>query len=79
MAETLDKLIDTEREAAPEQYRLLIGALHALSKQVHPAQSISDSYVLRARRWPVGRRDCNPAWSAAPVNGWSICRFRPVA
>ena len=33
MAETLDKLIDTEREAAPEQYRLLIGALHALSKQ----------------------------------------------
>ena len=48
MAETLDKLIDTEREAAPEQYRLLIGALHALSKQVHPAQSISDSYVLRA-------------------------------
>lgn len=48
MAETIDKLVGTEREPAPDQYQLLIGALHALSKQAHPAQSISDSYMLRA-------------------------------
>ena len=79
MAETLDKLIDTEREPAPEQYRLLIGALHALSKQaIRRSRSATRTYCA-PWRWPAGRRDCNPAWSAAPVNGWRICRFRPVA
>ncbi|KFI89070.1 DNA repair protein RecO [Bifidobacterium pullorum subsp. saeculare DSM 6531 = LMG 14934] len=48
MAETVDKLLGAEHEPAVDQYRLLIGALHALARQAHPARSIGDSYVLRA-------------------------------
>ena len=33
---------------APNQYRLLIGALNALAKQSHAPQAIGDSYVMRA-------------------------------
>lgn len=48
IAETVDKLVAAEGEPAPEQYRLLTAALHALARMAHPARSISDSYVLRA-------------------------------
>lgn len=48
IAETADRLTGTEGEAAVDQYRLLIAALHALAIHAHPPQSISDSYVLRA-------------------------------
>lgn len=48
MAETVDKLLGAEHEPAVDQYQLLIGALHALARQAHPARSIGDSYVLRA-------------------------------
>lgn len=48
IVETVDKLVTTEHDPAADQYRLLTGALNAIAKHAHPAQSISDSYVLRA-------------------------------
>lgn len=48
IVETIDKLINTEHEQLPNQYRLLIGALNALAKHAHAPQAISDSYVMRA-------------------------------
>ena len=48
IVETIDKLVSTEHEQLPNQYRLLIGALNALAKQSHAPQAIGDSYVMRA-------------------------------
>lgn len=48
IVETADKLVSAEHERTPAQYRLLIGALHALAKHAHAPAAIGDSYVLRA-------------------------------
>ncbi|MDF7664630.1 DNA repair protein RecO [Bifidobacterium sp. ESL0745] len=48
IAETTDKLVSTEREPSQSQYLLLISALAALTRARHPAEAISDSYVMRA-------------------------------
>ncbi|MBW3083726.1 DNA repair protein RecO [Bifidobacterium phasiani] len=48
IVETVDKIVSAEREPAPEQYRLLVGALAALARRAHPPRAIGDSYVLRA-------------------------------
>ena len=48
IVETIDKLVSTEHEQLPNQYRLLIGALNALAKHAHASQTISESYVMRA-------------------------------
>ncbi|MEE1296298.1 MAG: DNA repair protein RecO [Bifidobacterium sp.] len=48
IAETLNDLAGTEHEPAPAQYRLLVGALHALAARRHAPRAIAGSYVLRA-------------------------------
>ena len=48
VVETIDKLVSTEHEPVPGQYRLLIGALNALAKHAHQPRSIASSYVMRA-------------------------------
>ena len=52
MVETADRLVTEEGSPAPRQFRLLLGALHALSlgtkDGVRPAPMILDSYLLRA-------------------------------
>jgi len=52
MVETADRLVAEEGAPAPRQFRLLLGALHALSQGtndgVRPAPMILDSYLLRA-------------------------------
>ncbi|RBP98588.1 DNA repair protein RecO [Bifidobacterium aemilianum] len=48
MAEIVDRIVSAEQEPAPDQYRLLIGALAALSKGRHKPGLISASYTLRA-------------------------------
>jgi DNA repair protein RecO (recombination protein O) len=52
MVETADRLVAEEGSPAPAQFRLLLGALHALSlgtkDGVRPAPMILDSYLLRA-------------------------------
>lgn len=48
ICETADKLVVTEQERSVAQYRLVLGALNALSKHAHEAAAIGDSYVMRA-------------------------------
>jgi DNA repair protein RecO (recombination protein O) len=48
MVETADKLVDHEREPALQQYRLLHGALGALSRREHDPGLVLDSFLLRS-------------------------------
>jgi len=48
MLETVDKLVSEEHEPALRQYRLLIGALHALGKGQLPPTLVLDSFLLRS-------------------------------
>ena len=48
ICETLNDLVTTEHEPQPAQYQLIVGALHALAARAHHAQTICESYVLRA-------------------------------
>ena len=48
IAETADRIVSTEREPAPDQYRLLVAALAALARGVHRPDAVGASYVLRA-------------------------------
>ncbi|WNM25490.1 DNA repair protein RecO [Demequina capsici] len=48
MVETTDKLVDHEKEPAYPQYRLLHGALGALSRREHDAGLMLDSFLLRS-------------------------------
>lgn len=48
MVETADKLVDEEREPAGPQFRLLHGALGALSRRDHSAGLVLDSFLLRS-------------------------------
>jgi DNA repair protein RecO (recombination protein O) len=48
MVETVDTIVDHEREPAPEHFRLLHGALGALSRREHDPGLVLDSFLLRA-------------------------------
>lgn len=48
MVETADTLVDHEREPAPQQYRLLHGALAALARRDHEPGLLLDSFLLRS-------------------------------
>ena len=48
MVETADKLVDHEKEPANDQYRLLHGALGALSRRDRDPGLILDSFLLRS-------------------------------
>ena len=48
IVETLNDLVTSEHEPAAAQYRLLVGALNALTQHRHDARMIAESYVLRA-------------------------------
>lgn len=48
MVETADKLVDHEKEPAYPQFRLLHGALGALSRREHDPGLVLDSFLLRS-------------------------------
>ena len=48
IVETVERIVTTEHERVDAQYRLLIGALHALASHAHEPAAIADSYVMRA-------------------------------
>lgn len=48
MVETTDTIVDHEKEPAPEHYRLLHGALGALSRRERDAGLVLDSFLLRS-------------------------------
>lgn len=82
MVETAERLTEVEREPAPQQYLLLIGALHALSDERHATTLILDSYLLRALAiagWAASFTDCarcgvdGPHRAFAPALGGMVC------
>ncbi|MEE6282393.1 DNA repair protein RecO [Georgenia sunbinii] len=48
MVETAERLTEIEGEPAPQQFLLLVGALHSLATRRHPATLVLDSYLLRS-------------------------------
>ena len=48
ICETLNDLVTPDHAPQPAQYQLVVGALHALAARAHHAQTICESYVLRA-------------------------------
>ncbi len=86
ICETIDKLISTEHEHAGAQYRLVLGALNALSKHAHEPAAISDSYVMRALAlagWTPRLRACvvcgepineSRTWFFSISSGGLMCR-----
>lgn len=82
MVETAERLTEIEREPAPQQYLLLIGALHALSTRRHAPSLVLDSYLLRALAvagWAPSCYDCAQCGAAGPHRsfnpslGGSLC------
>lgn len=86
MVETTDKVVSEDREPALAQYRLLVGALHALAVGTtdgpRPASVILDSFLLRSlatagyaptldRCALCGARGLHPYFS--PVAGGTVC------
>lgn len=61
MVETAERLTQDSEEPNPQQYLLLVGALHALAVRRHPAQLVLDSYLVRALAvagWAPSFHDC---------------------
>jgi len=82
MAETAERLTEVEKEPAPQQFLLLLGAVHALATRRHAASLVLDSYLLRALAvagWAVSFEDCamcgNPGPHAAfhVAHGGAVC------
>ena len=87
MVETAERITEVEEEPAPQQYLLLVGALHALATRRHPAGLVLDSYLLRALAvagWAPSFDDCAQCGEAGPhpsfhvAQGGAVChRCRP--
>jgi len=87
MLETADKLVTEEGAPAVQQYRLLVGALHALGGGVKPAPLVLDSYLLRALALAgyapslaVCARcgaTCSPLWFSVTAGGLVCPDCRP--
>ena len=61
IAEIADKITLDEAESDPQQYLLLLGALHALATNAHRPALIVDSYMLRAMAlsgWALSLYEC---------------------
>ncbi len=82
MVETAERLTEVEREPAPQQYLLLVGALRALSEERHATTLILDSYLLRSLAiagWAASFGECarcgcaGPHRAFAPALGGMVC------
>ncbi len=75
MVETADKLVDHEKEPALQQYRLLHGALGALSRREHDPGSLLDSFLLRSLAiagYAPSFGDCAVCGKAGPHRAFAI-------
>jgi len=91
--ETADRLVAEEREPSLQQFRLLVGALNAMTAGTadgpRPATMVMDSYLLRAvavAGWAPSLFDCARCGLAGPheafnpqVGGMVCRRCRPPA
>lgn len=48
IVETADRIVSSEHEPAPDQYRLAVAALASMARRAHRPEAIGASYVLRA-------------------------------
>ncbi|MGC5629114.1 DNA repair protein RecO [Georgenia sp. Z1344] len=74
MVETANQLTEAEEVPAPQQYILLIGALHAMSMRRHAATLVLDSYLLRSLAvagWAPSCYDCARCGADGPHRAWS--------
>lgn len=75
MVETAARLTDDSGEPAPQQFLLLVGALHALATRRHAAQLVLDSYLLRALAvagWAPSFHDCAVCGTPGPHTSFHI-------
>ncbi|MCL2454554.1 MAG: DNA repair protein RecO [Micrococcales bacterium] len=75
MLETADRLVAAEHEPALPHFRLLLGAVHALSVRAHPPGLLLDSFLLRALAvagWAPSFTDCARCGSAGPHRAFSV-------
>ncbi|WP_395858467.1 DNA repair protein RecO [Arthrobacter echini] len=73
IAETAERLTDIS-EAGSAQYALVAGAFSALSRDLHPAELILDSYLLRALAtagWAPSFTDCARCGAPGPHSAFS--------
>ena len=87
MLETVEKLVSEEGVPAVQQYRLLVGALHALGRGDRPPTLILDSFLLRslaiagyAPNLAACARcgaTCDRQWFSAAVGGLVCTTCRP--
>ncbi|WP_323958482.1 DNA repair protein RecO [Arthrobacter sp. JZ12] len=74
IAETAERLTDTDGESAGAQYALVIGAFSALSRGLHAAELILDSYLLRALAtagWAPSFTSCARCGAEGPHSAFS--------
>lgn len=75
MVETAERLTEVERDPAPQQYLLLVGALHALATDRHAPGLVLDSFLLRALAvagWAPSFYDCARCGAAGPHRAFNI-------
>lgn len=73
MAETAEQL--SGEEPTPQQYLLLVGAMHALARRRHAAQLVLDSYLLRALAvagWAPSFWDCAVCGAPGPHGAFNV-------
>lgn len=74
ICETAEKLTDIDGESTSAHYALVIGALSALSRNVHAPELVLDSYLLRALAtagWAPSFTDCARCGEPGPHSAFS--------
>ena len=75
MLETAERLTETEREPAVQQFLLLAGGLRALSLGEHASGLVLDSYLLRSLAvagWAPSFVDCARCGAAGPHRAFAV-------
>jgi DNA repair protein RecO (recombination protein O) len=75
MLETVDRLVDNEREPAVQLFLLLAGGLRTLAEGRHEAGLVLDAFLLRALAvagWAPSFTDCARCGAAGPHRALSI-------
>ena len=82
MLETAERLVEAEKDPAPLQFRLLVGAVRSMVEGAHAPDLILNSYLLRALSiagWAPSFTDCarcgapGPHRSFAVAQGGAVC------
>jgi DNA repair protein RecO (recombination protein O) len=75
ICETAERLTPEEREPAPQQFQLLVGALRSLSERAHAPGLVLDAYLVRSLAvagWAASFDDCARCGAAGPHRAFSL-------